>query len=250
MHANICQDFFFRFPWNNFLHNVVYDVVQQIFNGTLERGYNRQLGWNLFRESTCTELESQADIVHRILQGQAMSDKSQAANGMRLGYMGHLTLIAEEVCKYADRHPPDYLAPEIAQHITSPEWIEYVDGILTETRQRDNAILGGVKPDSAGNLRAALSAGLTPQGNGNLAPVANTSSTALADAGLTGGTLGDELPLTETDPSEEVDELANMSPTYATNNASADPLGDDIQDLSLEESEEVGEFSFILLSRA
>ena len=26
-------EMFFHFQWNNFLHNVVYDVVQQIFNG-------------------------------------------------------------------------------------------------------------------------------------------------------------------------------------------------------------------------
>ena len=35
-------EMFFHFQWNNFLHNVVYDVVQQIFNGPLKIGYNKQ----------------------------------------------------------------------------------------------------------------------------------------------------------------------------------------------------------------
>ena len=68
------QDFFFRFPWNNFLHNVVYDVVQQVFNGSFERGYNRTLAIDLFCTSTCNELASTADITQRILDGQTASD--------------------------------------------------------------------------------------------------------------------------------------------------------------------------------
>ncbi|KAI6874502.1 SAPS-domain-containing protein [Hortaea werneckii] len=208
------MDFFFRFPWNNFLHNVVYDVVQQVFNGTLDRGYNRALAFDLFRpieDKEPVKIASEApveegaqrtsgivappksaletlgfisanDITDRILDGQVASDKSQAEKGMRLGYMGHLTLIAEEVCKFGGRlqnpDQPDLKVPEdamaVLERIQRPEWTSYVEGILAETRERDNAVLGGVRPENAIGMRAGggfssnaasalASAGLAPQ---------------------------------------------------------------------------------------
>ena len=141
------QDFFFRFPWNNFLHNVVYDVVQQVFNGQMERGFNRSLAIDLFETGRITE---------RIIEGQVKSDKAQAERNMRLGYMGHLTLIAEEVVKFTERHPPELLSQSVVDKVLSREWYDYVDKTLAETRERDNAILGGVRPDMAGGSRQAV----------------------------------------------------------------------------------------------
>jgi hypothetical protein len=60
--------------------------------------------------------------------------------------MGHLTLIAEEVLKLAERIPLELLDSVVVQKLTSREWNEYVDVTLTATRTRDNAILGGVRP--------------------------------------------------------------------------------------------------------
>ncbi|CAZ86539.1 unnamed protein product [Tuber melanosporum] len=143
-------DFFFRFPWNNFLHNVVYDVVQQVFNGPMERGYNRALAIDLFATGRITE---------RIVEGQKASDKVEAEKKMRLGYMGHLTLIAEEVVKFAERHPPEILGHKVIEKVSDPLWIEYVEETLAATRERDNAILGGVRPDmSVGPRQAVLNA--------------------------------------------------------------------------------------------
>ncbi|KAI9811212.1 MAG: hypothetical protein M1827_005544 [Pycnora praestabilis] len=166
-------DFFFRFPWNNFLHNVVYDVVQQVFNGPMERGYNRNLAIDLFETGRITE---------RIVEGQQRSDKAQAETNMRLGYMGHLTLIAEEVVKFSERHPPELLSQSVLEKVSNHEWINYVEQTLAETRERDNAILGGVRPDLAvGPRQAVINAVNAAQGFGSGA------SNALANAGLTGG---------------------------------------------------------------
>jgi SIT4-associating protein SAP185/190 len=145
-----CQDFFFRFPWNNFLHNVVYDVVQQVFNGQMDRGYNRCLAIDLFETGRITE---------RIIEGQEASDKAQKETFMRLGYMGHLTLIAEEVLKFTERHTEETLSRLVVDKVHSEDWIDYVENILSETRERDNAILGGVRPDmSVGPRQAVLNA--------------------------------------------------------------------------------------------
>ncbi|KAF8425902.1 SIT4 phosphatase-associated protein [Tirmania nivea] len=135
-------DFFFRFPWNNFLHNVVYDVVQQVFNGPMDRGYNRTLAIDLFVTGKITE---------RIIEGQRASDKTQRETRMRMGYMGHLTLIAEEVVKFTEKYfnPPDILSQVVLEKVMHPDWIDYVENVLSETRERDNAILGGFKPDQS-----------------------------------------------------------------------------------------------------
>ncbi|KAL4752902.1 hypothetical protein BDW72DRAFT_169892, partial [Aspergillus terricola var. indicus] len=156
-------DFFFRFPWNNFLHNVVYDVIQQVFNGPMDRGYNRILAIDVFETGKITQA---------IIEGQKRSDETQRAKRIRLGYMGHLTLIAEEVVKFSERHPPELLSTTVMDNVLNPEWIEYVEQTLSETRERDNAILGGVRPDiSIGHRQGMLGAG---------------QSSALADAGLNG----------------------------------------------------------------
>ena len=139
-------DFFFRFPWNNFLHNVVYDVVQQVFNGPMDRGYNRTLAIDLFVTGRITE---------RIMEGQRTSDQTQRETRMRMGYMGHLTLIAEEVVKFTEKYPPEVLSQAVLEKVLHPGWIDYVENVLSETRERDNAILGGFRPDQSLGPRSA-----------------------------------------------------------------------------------------------
>ncbi|KAI9752994.1 MAG: hypothetical protein M4579_005379 [Chaenotheca gracillima] len=174
-------DFFFRFPWNNFLHNVVYDVVQQVFNGPMDRGYNRSLAIDLFETGRITE---------RIVEGQRKSDKSQAETNMRLGYMGHLTLIAEEVVKFTERNPPELLSQSVMDKVMHNDWVHYVEKTLAETRERDNAILGGVRPDmSVGPRQAVINSLNAAQG------YSSGPSTALANAGLGGGGGLDSLDL-------------------------------------------------------
>ncbi|SPQ24321.1 e694f99e-eba5-4cb5-92d3-e40d5bec2b88 [Thermothielavioides terrestris] len=171
--------FFFKYPWNNFLHNVVYDIVQQVFNGPMDRGYNRTLAISLF---------DAADITNQIINGQRASEKSQAENKTRMGYMGHLTLIAEEVVKFTERHPPELVSELVLEKVMAPDWVNYVEGALAETRERDNAILGGVRPEVAMSNRANAQ-GLMGAGFSGLSSIGlgGVGSSALADAGLNGG---------------------------------------------------------------
>lgn len=105
-----------------------------------------------------------------------------------MGYMGHLTLIAEEVVKFTERNPPELLSELVLEHVMSPSWINYVEGALAETRERDNAILGGVRPEVAMSNRAALAGnglggmGLSSLGLGG----SQGGSNALTEAGLGG----------------------------------------------------------------
>ncbi|ROW06985.1 hypothetical protein VMCG_04070 [Cytospora schulzeri] len=172
--------FFFKYPWNNFLHNVVYDIVQQVFNGPMDRGFNPTLAISLFES---------ADITSQIINGQQASEQSQQQNKTRMGFMGHLTLIAEEVVKFTERHPPELLSETVLQKVMDQDWINYVEGALAETRERDNAILGGVRPEVAMSNRQA--SGLAAVGLSSLGAAFGSSqgggSSALADAGLNGG---------------------------------------------------------------
>ncbi|KAK4153264.1 SIT4 phosphatase-associated protein-domain-containing protein [Chaetomidium leptoderma] len=172
--------FFFRYPWNNFLHNVVYDIVQQVFNGPMDRGYNPTLATSLFEA---------ADVTNQIINGQLASEKSQTENKTRMGYMGHLTLIAEEVVKFTERHPPEILSESVLEKVMAQDWVSYVEGALAETRERDNAILGGVRPEvalSRANAPGLMGSGFSGLGSIGLGGGAGASS-ALADAGLNGG---------------------------------------------------------------
>jgi SIT4-associating protein SAP185/190 len=94
--------------------------------------------------------------------------------------MGHLTLVAEEVVKFGERHPRELLSPTVQDYIYSHGWEEYVTKTLAETRERDNAILGGFRPDNGlGPRQAVLNAVNSGQGFGG--------GTGLTGVGLGGG---------------------------------------------------------------
>ncbi|KAJ6526260.1 SIT4 phosphatase-associated protein-domain-containing protein [Mycena vulgaris] len=135
--ASTLLDLFFEFPWNNFLHSSVYDLIHQILTGNVDGGLGRELAVALFRD---------ARLMHRIVEGQRMNDAACAKpKSVRLGFMGHLTLISEDVLMALERFPPD-LRLAIAQYAPQPEWDEYVRGRYNETKRRDTELLGGGKP--------------------------------------------------------------------------------------------------------
>ena len=129
-------DMFFQFQWNNFLHNVVFDIVQQIFNGPLKSGYNKFLLSDLLEHTVLTK---------KITEGDAESEKYEKETGIRLGYMGHLTLIAEEVAKfdeYVEELKLTFTDPNITDALGNEEWKAYMDTTLRDIREKYNTVLG------------------------------------------------------------------------------------------------------------
>lgn len=129
-------ELFFKFPWNNSLHNVVYDLIQQIFNGKLDEGMNRDLCVAVF-----TQRQGLMDrILETIQENNVITSKP---HGVRLGHMGHLTLITEEVVKLFFNHGKA-LAPLMSETATNTDlWAHYIDTTFRETRERDLQPLGG-----------------------------------------------------------------------------------------------------------
>jgi hypothetical protein len=70
---------------------------------------------------------------------------SSKPKGVRLGYMGHLTLISEDVIGALDHFPGD-LRLAVAKYIPETAWDEYVTGRYIETKKKDSSLLGGGKP--------------------------------------------------------------------------------------------------------
>ncbi|EGW34196.1 uncharacterized protein SPAPADRAFT_49259 [Spathaspora passalidarum NRRL Y-27907] len=119
---------FTKYPWNNFFHNVVFDLIQQIFNGKLN-SYNSFLIVELFKENKC-------DLTDLIVSAYKQDNKP------RPGYMGHLILVSEEVVKFTSLYKPDLISPIIVKAIQSDGWTWFINDILLKTREVYNVILG------------------------------------------------------------------------------------------------------------
>ncbi|KAI7872847.1 SIT4 phosphatase-associated protein-domain-containing protein [Spinellus fusiger] len=133
----ICIQLFFAFPWNNFLHYVVYDMLHQVLNGRMDKGFNRQLTISVLVDGQLTDL---------IIKGQATNDiESAKFKGTRLGYMGHLTFIADEIVKVFEGYP-ESIVNAIKSSVDLEQWTHYCNNELKDTKERDRLPLGGARP--------------------------------------------------------------------------------------------------------
>lgn len=119
---------FTLYPWHNFFHNVVFDLIQQIFNGKLN-SYNSFLIVDLFKKNGC-------DLTNLIVKAY------RGTQDPRPGYMGHLILISEEVVKFTSLYKPDLISPIILDAVLSSDWDWFVNEILLKTREVYNVVLG------------------------------------------------------------------------------------------------------------
>lgn len=156
---------FIKHPWNNFWHNVVFDIIHQIFNGRMDFTYNSFLVFQLFnfKKSLIFKENSinTADINDQfiitedfILKGYKNSFKFYQKSNMNLGYMGHLVLIAEEIIKFSKLYKVELISTTINNTLLKENWVIYSEEILNETRIMYSKILGGGKfvDDGNGNI--------------------------------------------------------------------------------------------------
>ncbi|KAI8814145.1 SIT4 phosphatase-associated protein-domain-containing protein [Cladochytrium replicatum] len=167
----LCLDLFFNFPWNNFLHSVVYDMVAKVFNtysyistqpyarpGDFDNSTSLTRRMGIVEEKMKNGQDSVRKLVitifvdghltKRITEAQRQNDYAvEQPKGVRLGFMGHLTYIADEVVKLIEKCQPDF-AEELKDYLQAEDWQEYVSGILRETKERDRQPLGGVRPSA------------------------------------------------------------------------------------------------------
>ncbi|WVQ72127.1 hypothetical protein IAR50_001672 [Cryptococcus sp. DSM 104548] len=131
-------DLFFDYPENDFMHHVVYDIFQQVLNGKLGPGLNRDL---------IVQLMGEGRLVERVLDAQRVNDELvKRPRGARLPYMGHLVLIAEEIVKFFARCPSDLFAL-VEDTFVHTEWEAFVNTSLREAKAKDERPLAGGKPE-------------------------------------------------------------------------------------------------------
>jgi len=84
----------------------------------------------------------------KITQAQRENDyEVEQPRGVRLGHMGHLTLLStvlQNTYKQKEILRDD---ATIVDFMESEDWLEFATKTLLETRERDSAILGGVRPE-------------------------------------------------------------------------------------------------------
>ncbi|KAL3231433.1 Uncharacterized protein RNJ44_00468 [Nakaseomyces bracarensis] len=164
---------FLNHPWNNFWHNVIFDIIQQIFNGRMDFSYNSFLVFSLFNlKGSFMYMPEEASVAAKlrdfkitkdfILEGYQHSYKFYEKKNTNLGYMGHLVLIAEEVVKFSKLYKVELISPDIQDCLQESDWQYYSEEVLNHTRLMYSKILGG------GNF--------VEDGNGNIIPQINDGS--------------------------------------------------------------------------
>uniref|UniRef100_A0A672IJX7 Protein phosphatase 6, regulatory subunit 2b n=1 Tax=Salarias fasciatus TaxID=181472 RepID=A0A672IJX7_SALFA len=161
---DVLLDLFFKYTWNNFLHLQVELCVAAIIRPCahemrLQEKIKPQEDASQEQDLTetpaseppvtsedtahnlmVTNLFQHCHLVQRILEAWEENDKMQSEGGMRRGYMGHLTRIANTVVHNVEKGP---VHTQISSLITDlPEdyrgrWETFVDQTLSETNMKN-----------------------------------------------------------------------------------------------------------------
>ncbi|XP_060779146.1 serine/threonine-protein phosphatase 6 regulatory subunit 2 isoform X2 [Neoarius graeffei] len=168
MHRELCRldminlllDLFFKFTWNNFLHVQVEQCVSAILNQTAPDGMLEDSPEPKRPENTHTdtahaphrdaEMFSHQDLlthlfqtcrlIQRILDAWEENDRTQSEGGMRRGYMGHLTWIANALVQSVEKGASQGHITQLINDLPEDygqRWQKFVDETLAETNKKN-----------------------------------------------------------------------------------------------------------------
>ena len=155
---------FLDHPWNNFWHNVMFDIIQQLLNGKLNSTFNPFLIYSIFnlRDSRRFKPHEQQNgqlkhfniLDDFILIGYQRSYQYYLENSMTFGYSGHMLLIAEELAAFSNASDINKISPVMYEILQEPKWIRLSEEILPMTKTMCIKILGGGEriEDQNGNV--------------------------------------------------------------------------------------------------
>uniref|UniRef100_A0A665VIK8 Protein phosphatase 6, regulatory subunit 2b n=1 Tax=Echeneis naucrates TaxID=173247 RepID=A0A665VIK8_ECHNA len=138
---DLLLDLFFKYTWNNFLHLQVELCVAAILRPCahemrLQPSLSSQDKFKL--QDTTQELH--CHLVQRILEAWEENDKIQSEGGMRRGYMGHLTRIANTVVHNLEKGPVHTQISSLIKGLPEDyrgRWETFVDQTLSETNRKN-----------------------------------------------------------------------------------------------------------------
>ncbi|KAF7725566.1 hypothetical protein EC973_009521 [Apophysomyces ossiformis] len=91
---------------------------------------------------TCVD----GQLTSKIVEAQKANDIDAKPKGMRLGYMGHLSFIADEIIKLLEGYP-ETIVSAVKDDVDLDSWNAYCNNELRITRERDRLPLGGTRPN-------------------------------------------------------------------------------------------------------
>ncbi|XP_061138397.1 serine/threonine-protein phosphatase 6 regulatory subunit 2 isoform X1 [Syngnathus typhle] len=181
---------FFKYTWNNFLHLQVELCVAAILRPCahemrLQPGLLSQdvkapqqdqasadvLGTHddSAHQLLVTHLFQHCRLVQRILLAWEENDKTQSEGGMRRGYMGHLTRIANTVVHNLEKGPVHTQISNLISELPDDcrgRWETFVTDTLSETNKRNTIDLvgsGNPRPSSEDDMESPFPKELTLQ---------------------------------------------------------------------------------------
>jgi len=127
-------DLFFKYPWNNFAHQSVFNIIATV----LPEPY-KELSQHILRD---------CHLVNRILEAEEENKKFMEKNKAALGYIGHLTKISSLINSLADREIQDEVPDRIfASEVEKNQaWEDYRADTLSVRNERESVLLGGARP--------------------------------------------------------------------------------------------------------
>ncbi|XP_060734767.1 serine/threonine-protein phosphatase 6 regulatory subunit 2 [Tachysurus vachellii] len=150
---NLLLDLFFKFTWNNFLHIQVEQCVSAILNQTAPDGLVEDSPEPKGLEPTphadvamfshhdlLTHLFQTCRLLQRILDAWEENERTQSEGGMRRGYMGHLTRIANAVVQSVEKGSAQSHITQLINALPedyTERWQKFVDETLAETNKRN-----------------------------------------------------------------------------------------------------------------
>jgi len=131
-------DLFFKYPWNNFAHQSVFNIIATV----LPEPY----------EELSKHIVENCRLIKRILEAEEENKKKFAETNTALGFIGHLTKISTLINGLADRErqaemKDGIFAPAVE---ACPEWDEYCIETLKERNDLEACLLGGNRPGMYG----------------------------------------------------------------------------------------------------
>lgn len=193
---DLLLDLFFKYTWNNFLHLQVELCVAAILRPCAHemrlqavpssQDQTAQSSKEAPQETSdiktasdqpqnsahnllMSHLFQHCQLVQRILEAWEENNKLQSDGGMRRGYMGHLTRIANTVVHNLEKGPVhthiSNLISELPEDIRG-RWQTFVEHTLTETNRRNTIDLvgsGNPRPSSEDDMESPFPKELTLQ---------------------------------------------------------------------------------------
>ncbi|KAI8846706.1 SIT4 phosphatase-associated protein-domain-containing protein [Chytridium lagenaria] len=165
----MCLELFFQYPWNNFLHSVVYDMIAKVFNTYSSRA--PPTSGPLLPRVRCLNLQHRFLLLKRVKEGEGKRVQASDIYGKLTERIMTAQRNDEKVADY--RHSID----------VSDAWQTYLMAFFVKLRN-DRQPLGGVRPTQTSQpLSGPMVSGIGAFGAGG--------TTEDADMGATLGVKGD-----------------------------------------------------------